>query len=241
MALVRQLLRRELGLPAIVLMLALAFAGTWAGIAAIDMLEWPGIGIFESAITRFHVTALWITAFLVILRISVRGQDDHSSGWLVPYIAAGGSRWVPGIAVACVTALSMWLLFVAGAGSFALTLLVAGDSADVLRIMPLLMLSGFLSLLAFAMLTTVVSLTVRHAMATLITTCAVISLPAFMYLNALLRGAADVAPWIELLLRLSPGAYVPGTTASWLIKAGFAMVACAAASALGHMRTARYT
>ncbi|CAN5742095.1 hypothetical protein BH23GEM10_BH23GEM10_05380 [soil metagenome] len=239
LALIRALLLRELGTPAIALIAAGALAGIWAGGAAIDMLDGPLTGVLEDAIARFHTTVLWVAAFLVILRISVRGQDDHSNGWLVPYIAAGGFRWFHSIAVAAVTAMSMWLLFVAGAGSFALTLDVVGDSNDVLRFMPRLMLSGGVSLLAFAMLTTVISLTVRDAIATLVLTFVVIGLPPLMYMNAALRGT-DVAPWIELLLRLSPGVYVPGTTASWLVKIGFAVVAMAAASALGHLRTARY-
>lgn len=239
LALTRALLRREFGKPAIAMVAAGSLAGIWAGNAAIEMLDAPLMGLFDSAVGRFHTTMLVVAALLVVLRISVRGQDDHSHGWLVPYFPTGGSRWFHSIAVAAVTVVSMWLLFVAGAGSFALTLLVIGDSADVLRLMPLLMVSGVLNLLGFAMLTTLVSLIVRDATATIVLTFVLVMLPFVMVLNSL-RKDADLTPWVELLWKVMPSFYIPGTTRGWLITIGFAVVSMAAAAALGHLRTARY-
>lgn len=163
-ALLRALIRRELNARLLAAMAVTAAAGAAAGRYAVQRhaAEADATGLFDP-ILRFPTTMLLAAALLLLLRIAGRRHDDHEAAWLDPWCATGGERAAYVVALWASTVVSMWLLFAAGAGAHALTILAVGDSADVLLHMRTMLPAGGLMLGAVGAYGTAVAIVMRNA------------------------------------------------------------------------------
>jgi hypothetical protein len=203
-ALIVSLLRREFS-PAAVLLLAVTFGAGYYGASHAAALRAGGTAdpIFARLLLRFDLTLLGAAALIAVLRTVQRTVDDQASHWLEGYRAAGADMRAYGPALAFVSGAAAWLLFAAGASGFALGVARFDAAFELLRALPVLLISGALLIASHAALAAALAGLIRDALATLL----VHALLAFGPLAAMMiqfsRGGGD-APLLKLALHLSP-------------------------------------
>src|SRR5690606_337756 len=105
-ALVLAMLKREMAVAWLVTLGAAVLAAAGAARMAPGLVDAAGPDLTGRFIRRFDLTALGLCTVLAPARIAQRIAPDQESGWLDPYMAAGGRRWAYGIVLAAAISLA---------------------------------------------------------------------------------------------------------------------------------------
>jgi hypothetical protein len=172
-----------------------------AGLADSRVLAW---------IRQFDATAVLLLGLLGMVRLLARPAADHRSGWLVGYIASGGSRhgYLLGLWAAVLASLVLAVYVIAPV--FALSMAAAGDGGEALRRLPrVLLLTPFL-LASMCAAATLLGGVTKDGIAAGLAACALVAVPVVAI--AVLAAAGMLQPWMEwlLLLHLPPRPSEPG-------------------------------
>jgi hypothetical protein len=180
-------------------LVAAALLGVFAGVAAAGFREndLPR-GLMSSVmglLIEFDGTAAAMLAILTLLRLMVRPAEDHVAGWLLPYIAAGGKRWMYLFAVAAAVGTAMIAAWLALAVGFATaTALVGGGYAPLQRI-PMVLLRLLLVILPYGMAGLLLGVITRNAARAVTLVFLSLVVPA-MAIIAYVAHTEDLPDWL---------------------------------------------
>jgi hypothetical protein len=233
------LVRRELDpLSGVLLLLASAGAA-----AAAFQVHGPGGGdamlpMVGQSLRRFDLTILAAMAMFLVLRAGARIDADHASGWLPPFVAAGGSRRAYGLASIVSALLAPTAIFAAAALTFAGTVTVLTGDTELLRALPRTLGSGILVLGSYSVCTVAIGVALRRAAATAVAVGMLVALPLLVVVR---HGLAETAPplWTLWLQLLSPLLFAPADVANALRAAIYIAAGCAVTAVVSQRYTGR--
>lgn len=233
--------RREQVAATLLLLIGCVIAGVLAADAAAGMQGGaPAAPVVGNMLRRFHVTVMHGAGAFAVLLTASRLDSDHRSGWLVPYTASGADRVWYTFALGVVVTGVAWLVFLAGAGSFAVALWAVHGSDDVLSLMPRLMAAGALGLAGYTLTTLAVGGVVRAPLGAAAVVFGLVAMPWIIALLVFSRSPAASTRLLEVASAVTPSLLVPGTAGAWAGQAMFVFGALVLAGAVGRLRTARY-
>jgi hypothetical protein len=241
--LLRMLLRRELTGPFLLLLVtigaaALPAAATAARIRGGDMV----MPVLDRMLMRFDLSVLAAAAVLTVLRIAVRISDDHRTGWLDPYVAAGGSRAACGLAIGAAAVVPAVLVFVVAATFFAAGVLIVDGSAALAGGLPLLLLAGTLLLAVHAALAAALGVLLRNALATVFVAAALTAAPLLLVFIVYAWTAEFAAgPFMRWFARAAPPVVLPTRPIAIMTAALQVALLAMLTAALSHRLTGRRT
>jgi hypothetical protein len=228
------LFARERGAHGWVQLAVLLAVAAGAGVAAARNggLATEGAGLLSLLtgwLLRFDVTALVLAGGAGVFRLLVRPAEDHASGWLVGYIATGGSRVAYVVALWAAVVAAMLAALVVVLPVFGVAHVLAGGGAAPLQRLPrVLLLAPFLlgSLGIFALIIGAVTRDTAAAFAVLLL---VIAIPTALAAPFFFRETLPAWAGTLLFLHLPPrpsggiGDYVLQHAAYILIVGGVGM------------------
>jgi hypothetical protein len=161
-----------------VLLVVAAGAGVAAARSSGFATEGAGlVSLLTGGVLNFDVTALVLASVAGVVRLLVRPAEDHASGWLVGYIASGGSRstYVVALWGAVVAAILAALVVVLPV--FAVTHALAGGGAAPLQRLPRVLLLAPLVLGSLCMFALIIGTVARDTAAALAVLLLLIAVP----------------------------------------------------------------
>lgn len=235
------LLKRELD----VLLGAFALACVVGALLVAREVATPGTAFAPAGLTilvrRLDITLLFVMALGVTLRIAARTEADHVTAWASPPCVSGGGRaWYgPGVALSAFAAAA--IVFVAGASAFAIGTSLYGDTAELVRALPLTLSGGVLVLASVGLYSAVIGVLVKRTYATMCLAAALIIVPYVLTLPYLRQGVV-LPRWLYVwLISYPPLLTLPADT--WTFIHALVYVTCGiiVLAAVSHRYAARHT
>jgi hypothetical protein len=172
------LLAREFGAAFAAAVVVVAGAGWFTAMVVTGAADAGGMpSLALRLLRRFDLALLTVAAVMAGMRVAVRMDDDRRAGWLEPYCAAGGSRVTYGVALVLAAALPAWIVFGAGAMSFATGILTLSGSLEMLLALTRIAPAGLLFVTVAAAHVAATGFVVREPLATVVSAALLAAAP----------------------------------------------------------------
>lgn len=211
--LARALIRREVG---IVLPAVLILAIGAAAVAAHEVQRAGDVAmssLLDRLLRRFDLTALAVMVFAVVLRVAVRTEEDHRTGWIGPVTLSGIPRWSYAPAVTISALILPVSAFAVATVSFAVAVLIVSGTAELIRALPATIGSGILLLGMHAFCTTALGTAFRNVSVT-IGVAAVLTLAPLILTFRYFSAGQDAPLWVIGLAYAAPLSAPPSDAGS---------------------------
>jgi hypothetical protein len=237
-ALLAALLKREMAAAWLVTLGATILVAAGAARMAPGLVDGAGPDLTGRFIRRFDLTAMGLCAVLASIRIAQRTAADQASGWLDPYMAAGGSRRAYGVTLAAAVSLATSAWFGLAAITFAIGIRVTAGSAELLRELPVLLLGGLLLVTSFTVFAGVFAQVTREAVSALMLTGTAFAVP-YVLVMVWLQGTGTVPEAVRWLVLAVPRPFAPETWLGAVVGVIHVLAAGAIVASLSHRLAGR--